>query len=114
MSEFYIVGAIATLGIGLGLIGIAFLRAIKIGNDAGKWEKDFYRIRDDLKFRQEQDQFAETEKKRLEDEIQKHKQRAITADDVNSLFFDAPSGNSDQGGPEGEKTTNGDDEEGVL
>lgn len=115
MNEVWL--AVVVLGIGLGIVGIAFLRAISLSNQAGKWEKDFYRIRDELKFKQEQDQFKDAQAKRMQDELENHKKKSShmgPGDDFNELFSDAPASNPGSDSPEHEKTTNSDDEEGVL
>lgn len=118
LLPYLVVAALIALGVGLSIIGIVFYKAMNMANSAGKWEKDFYRIRDENNFLKDQEQFKDTENERLAKDRDKHKKLVdeITGNaDLNKLFPDAPAtGDTHLTPPGGEKTINSDDEKGVL
>ena len=94
------------------------MRIMTMANNSGKWEKDFYRMRDEANFRRDQDQFKDTENQRLATDRDKQKRlvdELSGSADLNELFPDAPSSSdTDIDSVGGEKTHNSDDEKGVL
>lgn len=121
MTEIFpylVVAALTVLGIGLSIVGVVIYKVMNMANDAGKWEKDFYRMKREAEFRRDQEQFKDTENTRLAKDRDKHKrlvEELSGSADLNELYPDAPSSADTDIDTSGvEKTHAGDDEKGVL